>query len=75
MGDMNLFPVWEALSPDVPLLLIRGANSTLLTEPILEKMLATGSAPKKSLIIPGCGHAPTLMSLAQVEPIGAFLNE
>jgi pimeloyl-ACP methyl ester carboxylesterase len=53
-------------------LLIRGAQSDLLTADTARQMTERG--PRARLTeIPGVGHAPTLMDEAQVKPIRDFL--
>lgn len=69
-GDVALWPLWEAL--DLPVLLLRGADSPLLTVETAERMAAR---PGVTLVtIPGCGHAPALMDVAQTGVIRGFLR-
>ncbi|HEV7255506.1 MAG TPA: alpha/beta hydrolase [Mesorhizobium sp.] len=58
----------------VPLLAIRGANSRLLTEEILDAMHAKHK-DMQSLTVPGQGHAPLLDMAGLPERIAAFLDE
>jgi pimeloyl-ACP methyl ester carboxylesterase len=69
-GDMELWPVWEAIK--CPTLVLRGAQSDLLTRATFEKMSATG--PKaKGVEFAGVGHAPTIMHADQIKPVRDFL--
>jgi pimeloyl-ACP methyl ester carboxylesterase len=69
-GDLELWPLWNAVS--CPTLVLRGAQSDLLTKEAAQKMTETG--PKAKLVeIPGVGHAPTLMHADQVRIVRDFL--
>ncbi|MFC7551758.1 alpha/beta fold hydrolase [Pseudoroseomonas wenyumeiae] len=60
-ADVALWPLWETLK--LPVLLLRGAESPLLTAETAERM---ASRPGVTLVtVPGCGHAPALMDPAQ----------
>jgi pimeloyl-ACP methyl ester carboxylesterase len=68
----DLWPVWEAIR--CPVLLLRGADSDLLSRATAAEMAARG--PKPRLIeIPGVGHAPMLLSPEQYNPVVDFLRE
>ncbi|HEX7389965.1 MAG TPA: alpha/beta fold hydrolase [Acidiphilium sp.] len=67
--EADLSPIWHSVR--VPTLVIRGAESDLLTEPVFEGMAKDGA---KTLIVPGCGHAPALMDSLTIETIRAFLD-
>lgn len=55
---VDLWALWDRI--DIPVLVLRGANSDLLTPDIFAEMGARG--PKADLVtIEGCGHAPALM--------------
>jgi len=70
-GERMLWQCYEAL--DCPILLLRGAQSDLLTEETAREMLARN--PRASLVeFEGVGHAPTLMSAGQIEPVARFLG-
>jgi pimeloyl-ACP methyl ester carboxylesterase len=67
----DLWPIWEAIT--CPTLVVRGAESDLLTRETAHAMCARG--PRASLVeIPGVGHAPTLQDPAQIEPVAQFLQ-
>jgi pimeloyl-ACP methyl ester carboxylesterase len=68
--DLNLWPVWEEIR--CPVLLLRGAESDVLTTDTVERMLARG--PKTELVeFPGVGHAPALRDAKQIEVIARWL--
>jgi pimeloyl-ACP methyl ester carboxylesterase len=70
LGDVNLWPSWDVLR--CPTLVIRGAESDLLTRADAEEMTRRG--PKAQLIeLPGIGHAPALMAADQIAVIRDFL--
>ncbi len=70
--DVNLWPIWEAIS--CPTLVIRGAKSDLLSKGTAQQMTTTG--PKAQLIeIAEAGHAPSLMSQDQINLIANWLKE
>jgi pimeloyl-ACP methyl ester carboxylesterase len=69
-GERLLWQSYEAI--DCPILLMRGARSDLLSSASAQEM--TRRNPQARLMeVPDVGHAPTLMSEAQVEPVAAFL--
>jgi pimeloyl-ACP methyl ester carboxylesterase len=68
--DLNLWPVWEEIR--CPVLLLRGAESDVLTPEIIERMLKRG--PKTELVeFPGVGHAPALRDAKQIDVIKRWL--
>ena len=67
--DTDLWHVWEHVM--VPTLVLRGANSTILSAETLQKM-KTGKN-LQAITCPDVGHAPALMSEAQIQPIRDFL--
>lgn len=68
----DLWPVWDAIR--CPALVLRGAESDLLSAATAQAMTARG--PKARLVeFPGIGHAPMLLSADQVAPVVAFLRE
>jgi len=71
LTDLNLWPLWPMVQ--VPTLLLRGAQSDLLLAETAMQMTQLG--PKPRLIeFAECGHAPALMSEAQIRPIVEFLS-
>lgn len=56
-----------------PTLLVRGANSDVITAPIADKMMR--KAPRLSRVdVPGVGHAPMLTEPVAVDAINRFLR-
>ncbi|MBI5860974.1 MAG: alpha/beta hydrolase [Rhodocyclales bacterium] len=75
MLDISLWQVWDRVG--CPVLILRGEHSDLLQRNTVEEM-ARRHAPAircrvSTIEIPGCGHAPALMSEAQIAPIAEFL--
>lgn len=67
--DLDLGPVWQRVS--APVLLLRGAESDVLTAQTAREM---ASRPGVELVEwPGIGHAPALMDEAQIARVAAFL--
>lgn len=70
--DVDLWAVYDAIK--CPTLVLRGANSTLLTRETAEEMTERG--PKADLIeFEGCGHAPALMSEEQIGAVHEWLMQ
>lgn len=68
--DYLIWPHYDAL--DLPVLLLRGADSDLVLEPTAREMLTRGPGAKGLLEwveVPGCGHAPALNVLAHFEAV------
>lgn len=67
----SLWPLWDAIR--CPTLVLRGAQSDLLSKPTVEAMRTRG--PKPQVIeFEGVGHAPALLSADQVQPLVEFLR-
>jgi pimeloyl-ACP methyl ester carboxylesterase len=70
-GTTDLWAIWDALR--CPTLLLRGAESDLLSPDTAAAMRARG--PKPRLVeFPGVGHAPMLLTPEQITPVAAFLE-
>ncbi len=69
LADFDLRPFWQAVRG--PVLVVRGAQSDLLTPEIHAEMLARPGT--EGLVVPDAGHAPMLMDGAQVAAVRAFL--
>ncbi|HSH08694.1 MAG TPA: alpha/beta hydrolase [Burkholderiales bacterium] len=68
--DLEFWEVYDAIR--CPTLVIRGAESDLLSRTTCEQMTKRG--PKAGVVeIPGVGHAPTLMHEDQIEIVRTFL--
>ena len=69
-ADVDLWPVWEQL--DLPILVIRGAESDVLRH--ADAVAMTERGPGSDLIeFAGVGHAPVLMDPAQITPVRDWL--
>ena len=72
IADLNLWTVWEAI--DIPILVLRGAESDLLEPETAAEMTRRG--PKARVVeIKGCGHAPALMDAAQIALVRDWMRE
>jgi pimeloyl-ACP methyl ester carboxylesterase len=70
-GEAQLWDAWDRLR--LPVLLLRGAQSDLLSEATATSMTLRG--PKARLVtLPGVGHAPMLDRPEQQAPVLAFLS-
>jgi pimeloyl-ACP methyl ester carboxylesterase len=70
--DLELWPAYDAIR--CPTLVLRGAQSDLLSRATAAQMSARG--PKARVVeIPGVGHAPTLMHPDQIALVRDFLLE
>lgn len=69
--DVDLWALWSAIS--IPTLVIRGAQSDLLTEATLDRMVEL-RPDTQVLEIGDAGHAPALMGANEIGVIRAFLS-
>ena len=70
LEDIDLWPIWDAI--EIPVLVLRGAESDLLLPETAAEMATRG--PKAKVVeIPGCGHAPALMDDEQVAIVRDWL--
>ncbi len=68
--DVDLWAVWESIS--CPTLILRGAESDILTHETAKEMLTRG--PAAELIeFPGIGHAPMLMDPSQIRAVREWM--
>jgi pimeloyl-ACP methyl ester carboxylesterase len=67
----DLWAVWDAIR--CPTLLLRGAQSDLLSRETAAAMCTRGPAPRM-LEFAGVGHAPMLLSSDEIAPVVAFLD-
>jgi pimeloyl-ACP methyl ester carboxylesterase len=67
----KLWPQFEGLR-NLPLLVIRGENSDLLSPQTLDEMIARHPGAE-AYTVPGQGHAPLLLDVASIERICAFI--
>ena len=70
-ADITLWPVYDAIT--CPTLVLRGAESDLLSSDVLGEMSRRGPAAQTREFA-GIGHAPTLMSAEQIAIVRAFLE-
>ena len=69
--DIDLWKLWDSIR--IPVLVLRGGSSALLTAEVAERMELTG--PKAKLVtFPGIGHAPALMAEDQIATIVNWLT-
>ena len=69
--DYEQWAYWDAL--DVPVLVLRGAQSDLLLPDVAEAMTRRG--PRARMVeFAGCGHAPALNVAEQIAAVGRFLD-
>lgn len=69
--DIDLWPVYDAIR--CPTLVLRGAQSDLLTQETAKSMTERG--PKATLVeFSGVGHAPTLIHADQIAAVREFLG-
>ncbi|SAI71737.1 hydrolase [Bordetella ansorpii] len=71
-GEQLLWQAYDAV--DCPILIVRGAESDLLSAATLAEMQARNPRAR-AVSFDGVGHAPTLMTPAQIEPVARFLGE
>lgn len=68
--DVNLWPIYERIA--CPVLALRGGDSDLISHATLADMALRGPRAR-TIEFAGIGHAPTLMSDAQIVPVWDFL--
>ncbi|MEO8411642.1 MAG: alpha/beta hydrolase [Propionivibrio sp.] len=69
--DIDLWPIYERIT--CPTLLLRGAESDLLTHATAQAMAARGPRPEV-VEVTGVGHAPMFMDAAQIGVVRRFLR-
>ncbi|HUH94475.1 MAG TPA: alpha/beta hydrolase [Casimicrobiaceae bacterium] len=67
----DLWVVWDAIA--CPTLLLRGAQSDLLSSATAAAMRTRGPAPRL-IEFAGVGHAPMLLTAEQIAPVAKFLE-
>jgi pimeloyl-ACP methyl ester carboxylesterase len=69
--NSDIWAIWDAIRS--PTLLLRGAQSDLLSSATAAEMRSRG--PKPEVVeVPSVGHAPMLLSEEQIAPVEAFLD-
>ncbi|NIM29340.1 MAG: alpha/beta fold hydrolase [Gammaproteobacteria bacterium] len=71
-ADVDLWPIWSGVQ--CPVLVIRGERSDVLTAEVAEQMAASRARVRLE-VLPGIGHAPTLMSEEQIALVAEWLSE
>lgn len=69
--DVNLSAIWAEVQ--TPTFILHGADSDILSADTIRAMRAT-NLNTESVTFPGVGHAPALMSEAQIRPILNWLD-
>jgi pimeloyl-ACP methyl ester carboxylesterase len=69
--DVDLQPLWEKIT--CPVLILRGANSDILTRETAARMQSEKPAQVTYVDIPGTGHAPSLMREEEIHIIRRWL--
>lgn len=70
-ADVDLWDLWDRVA--APVLVVRGADSTLLTREVAAGMTRRG--PKAAVHeVAGAGHAPSLMAEDQISVVRDFLS-
>jgi pimeloyl-ACP methyl ester carboxylesterase len=72
MLDMEIWALFEAVQ--IPMLVIHGQNSRLLTQDDVEQMKQRGKNVT-AIDIPNVGHVPPLRSVEQIEMVEAWLGK
>lgn len=70
MSDVDDWALWEKIK--IPVLILRGGESAILTQDTLDEMLRRNPMAKAH-VFEGIGHAPPLMSGDQIDVILDFL--
>ena len=68
--DVDLWPIYDRIR--CPTLIVRGADSDLLTPETLQAMASRGPRPQ-TVVIPNVGHAPMFLETAQIQIVREFL--
>jgi len=68
--DISLWSFWDQIK--IPVMLIRGKESTLLPTSIVDQMKERGPGISAFLEVEGVGHAPSLFVPEQINPIKEF---
>jgi len=69
--DVDLWHVWDAIA--CPVLVVRGAESDLLTAETVTEMTRRGPSAEV-VTVPETGHAPPLLSAEQIRPVVDWLT-
>eukprot|EP01127_Copromyxa_protea_P023657 TRINITY_DN8946_c0_g1_i1.p1 TRINITY_DN8946_c0_g1~~TRINITY_DN8946_c0_g1_i1.p1 ORF type:complete len:302 (-),score=56.24 TRINITY_DN8946_c0_g1_i1:12-917(-) len=72
--DLDLSPFWNNIDKGLPVLIIHGINSDILSAETISKMKEGREETTESFTVENVGHAPMLFDLIEVERITAFLQ-
>lgn len=72
--EVDLWPIWQAMD-GLPVLLVRGATSDLISEATVAEMRRRHEGPFAAIEVPDRGHTPLLNEPAARMAIGNFLTE
>jgi pimeloyl-ACP methyl ester carboxylesterase len=72
LEDVDLWALWDAIG--VPITVLRGAESDLLTPETATEMSRRGPCAEV-IEVPGCGHAPALMQADQIALVEEWLRD
>lgn len=73
--EFDMWAQYDAI--DLPVFVMRGAHSDLVAAETIEAMHTRGPGAKgvlRSEVIQGCGHAPALNTVAQIQSVVDFLH-
>jgi pimeloyl-ACP methyl ester carboxylesterase len=70
--DVDLWPIYDRIR--CPTLVVRGADSDLLTRETVRAMAARGPRPR-TVEIPAVGHAPMFLDAGQITLAHEFLRD
>lgn len=71
-NDFEIWDLWEKIN--IPVLILRGGESTILTQDTMDEMLRRNPLARGH-VFEGIGHAPPLMSGDQIDIVLDFLAE
>jgi pimeloyl-ACP methyl ester carboxylesterase len=69
-----LSPFWQKIDKSIPILIIHGGNSDLLSTATIEEMKKGREETTQHYTVENVGHAPMLFSQAEVDKVSAFLT-
>ncbi len=72
-GSLPLWAEWQSLR--IPVLILRGEHSPILTANTVDRMLQSSGGRASCITIPNCGHAPSLMTTDQEELVSHWLDQ
>lgn len=71
-SDIDLWPIWKQLPEALPILILHGELSDILTPTILDRMVQRSNS--SAIRYPNIGHAPALMDATQIGDILHWLG-